>query len=116
MPTYEYQCKKCGSTFDIFQSIMSPPLRKSFCEKCGASQPVKRLISTGGAVLFKGSGFYQTDYRSDKYKKAASAESGAKSGESKESKSTGDAASKPAAAETPAIKPAAKESKPKTKP
>lgn len=75
MPTYEYECKDCGSVFDVFQSIKAPVLKKARCENCGAMRPVRRLISTGGAVLFKGSGFYQTDYRSEHYKKAAESES-----------------------------------------
>jgi putative FmdB family regulatory protein len=75
MPTYEYECKDCGSVFDVFQSIKAPALRKARCENCGAMRSVRRLISTGGAVLFKGSGFYQTDYRSEHYKKAAESES-----------------------------------------
>ncbi|MCZ6815355.1 MAG: zinc ribbon domain-containing protein [Planctomycetota bacterium] len=89
MPTYEYECKKCGSTFDIFQSIKASPLGKAACEKCGTVRPVRRLIGTGGGVIFKGSGFYQTDYRSESYKKAAKAEkessgsSDAKSGDAK---------------------------------
>lgn len=74
MPTYEYQCKTCGTTFDVFQSIKSSPRRKLRCEKCDTVRPVRRLIGTGGGVIFKGSGFYQTDYRSDSYKKAASAD------------------------------------------
>ncbi len=78
MPTYEYQCTECGSVFDMFQSIKAPPLRKAMCENCGTQRPVRRLIGTGGAVLFKGSGFYQTDYRSKGYAKAADAESGKK--------------------------------------
>lgn len=76
MPTYEYQCDECGSVFDIFQSITASPLRKADCETCGERTKVRRLIGTGGAVIFKGSGFYQTDYRSESYKKAAKAESG----------------------------------------
>ena len=78
MPTYEYECKTCGTVFDVFQSIKSSPLRRSRCEKCGEIQPVRRLISTGGAVLFKGSGFYQTDYRSESYKEKAKSDSPAK--------------------------------------
>lgn len=76
MPTYEYQCEECGSVFDVFQSIKAQPLRKADCETCGEKRKVRRLIGTGGAVIFKGSGFYQTDYRSESYKKAAKAESG----------------------------------------
>ena len=63
MPTYDYQCNKCGETFEIFQSIKASPLRRARCETCGKSQPVKRLIGTGGAILFKGAGFYETDYK-----------------------------------------------------
>lgn len=80
MPTYEYQCKTCGETMDVFQSIKAKPLSKVLCEKCQTVRPVKRLIGTGGAVLFKGGGFYQTDYRSEGYKAKAKAdtESGSK--------------------------------------
>lgn len=74
MPTYEYQCKKCEATFDVFQSIKSKPLTRTRCESCGKVQAVRRLIGTGGAVLFKGSGFYQTDYRSEGYKQKAKSE------------------------------------------
>ena len=67
MPTYEYICENCGYEFDRFQSIKAAPLRK--CPKC--SKPtLKRLISSGAGIIFKGSGFYQTDYRSEKYKTA----------------------------------------------
>lgn len=76
MPTYEYQCRTCGSTMDMFQSITAKPLSKVHCDNCAAVRPAKRLIGTGGAVLFKGGGFYQTDYRSESYKEKAKAESG----------------------------------------
>lgn len=72
MPTYEYQCRACDHRFDAFQSIKDAPLRK--CPACG-KRSLERLIGTGGAIIFKGSGFYQTDYRSETYKKAAAAES-----------------------------------------
>ena len=68
MPTYEYICENCGHEFEQLQSIMSNPLRK--CGKC-KKMSLKRLIGAGSAVIFKGSGFYQTDYRSENYKKAA---------------------------------------------
>jgi putative FmdB family regulatory protein len=68
MPTYDYQCDQCGHEFELFQSISEPVKRK--CPKCG-KQKLRRLFGTGAAVVFKGSGFYQTDYRSDSYKKAA---------------------------------------------
>ncbi len=67
MPTYEYQCRDCGEKFDEFQRITDPPLTK--CPVCGGA--IDRLISGGSGVLFKGSGFYLTDYRSESYKKAA---------------------------------------------
>ena len=71
MPTYDYLCDGCGHEFELFQSITSPVRRK--CPECSELK-LKRLIGTGGAVIFKGSGFYQTDYRSDSYKKAAEAD------------------------------------------
>ena len=66
MPTYEYQCQKCGLKFERFQNIKEEPIRK--CPEC--SSPVKKLISAGAGIIFKGSGFYLTDYRSENYKKA----------------------------------------------
>ena len=68
MPTYDYQCTACGYEFEHFQSISSPVKRK--CPECGLPK-LKRLIGPGAAVVFKGSGFYQTDYRSESYKKRA---------------------------------------------
>lgn len=64
MPTYEYECQKCQHKFEAFQSITAKPLGK--CPKCGAK--AKRLISAGAGIIFKGSGFYATDYRKDKRK------------------------------------------------
>ena len=71
MPTYDYKCNACGHRFELHQSMKDSPKRK--CPKCGKNA-LERLIGTGAAVLFKGSGFYQTDYRSDSYKKGADAE------------------------------------------
>ncbi len=71
MPTYEYQCTACGHAFEKFQSIKSAPIKK--CPNCGKSK-VKRLIGMGAGLLFKGSGFYITDYRGDSYNKAAKAD------------------------------------------
>ena len=80
MPTYDYVCDACGHKFELFQSMKDAVERK--CPKCRKLK-LRRLFGTGGAIMFKGSGFYQTDYRSDSYKKAASADSG---GESKSTK------------------------------
>lgn len=71
MPTYEYQCEECESRFEEFQPITAPPITK--CQKCKGK--VIRLIGRGGAVIFKGSGFYQTDYRSPEYKEKEKRES-----------------------------------------
>lgn len=71
MPTYDYKCKACGESMEIFQSIKESPKRK--CPKCGKNA-LERLIGTGGAIIFKGSGFYLTDYRSEAYKKSAEAD------------------------------------------
>ncbi|MDP7008491.1 MAG: zinc ribbon domain-containing protein [Phycisphaerales bacterium] len=72
MPTYDYKCDSCGHEFELFQQ-MSAPVKKK-CPEC-LKLTLKRLIGTGAAVVFKGSGFYETDYRSDSYKKAAKADS-----------------------------------------
>ena len=71
MPTYEYECEGCGHRFDEFQSFKDEPLKK--CPACG-KDTLRRLFGTGAAILFKGSGFYETDYRSESYKKAAKAD------------------------------------------
>jgi putative FmdB family regulatory protein len=68
MPTYDYECDACGHSFELFQSITEPVQKK--CPECGKPK-LRRLFGTGAAVVFKGSGFYQTDYRSESYKKAA---------------------------------------------
>jgi putative FmdB family regulatory protein len=73
MPTYEYVCKDCGHEFERFQSITARPIRK--CPDCGKAA-AKRLIGTGSGIIFKGSGFYETDYRSESYKKAQKSEKG----------------------------------------
>jgi putative FmdB family regulatory protein len=71
MPTYEYRCDACEHNFDEFQSFSEAPLKK--CPKCGKPK-LRRVFGPGAAVIFKGSGFYQTDYRSESYKTAAKAE------------------------------------------
>jgi putative FmdB family regulatory protein len=86
MPTYEYQCEKCGMIFEEYQSISAAPLTK--CKKAECGGTVKKLFSPGAGFLFKGSGFYITDYRSDSYKKQAKAESASSGSSVTESKSS----------------------------
>jgi len=81
MPTYEYSCENCGHRFERLQSITAGALRK--CPRCG-NMTLKRLIGTGAGLIFKGSGFYTTDYRSESYKQAAKKEMPEKSKEKKE--------------------------------
>jgi putative FmdB family regulatory protein len=75
MPTYEYSCAKCGQNFEAFQSMREEPFRECPKELCRLPKwgrgKVKRLVGTGAGVIFKGSGFYTTDYRSSSYKEAA---------------------------------------------
>lgn len=77
MPTYDYRCRACGHELEIFQSMSESPKRK--CPSCGALK-LQRRIGTGGGILFKGGGFYQTDYRSSSYKEAAKADRKASEG------------------------------------
>jgi putative FmdB family regulatory protein len=107
MPTYEYICEKCGHHFDHIQSISAKPLTVCPKERCAQKSwgkgKVKRAISAGGGLIFKGSGFYITDYRSEKYKEAAKKDSGpsttppASSGKPSTTAKSDTAASKPAA-------------------
>ena len=85
MPTYDYECDACGHAFELFQSITAGVKRK--CPEC-AKLKLRRLFGTGAAIVFKGSGFYETDYRSESYKAGAAKEKKAreKKSESKESK------------------------------
>ena len=71
MPTYDYTCENCGLEFEQFQGIKAKPLRK--CPKC-EKLTLKRLIGSGSGIIFKGAGFYQTDYRSESYKKSEKGE------------------------------------------
>ena len=90
MPTYDYECDACGHAFELFQGITAPVKRK--CPECGRLK-LRRLFGAGAPVMFKGSGFYETDYRSDAYKKAAASDK--KAAEAKpESKSKSEGASK----------------------
>ncbi|MCE2798883.1 MAG: zinc ribbon domain-containing protein [Planctomycetaceae bacterium] len=84
MPTYDYECDACGHRFELFQSISADPEKK--CPECKKLK-LRRLIGTGAAVVFKGSGFYQTDYRSDSYKKSAAADSSPSSSSSEKASS-----------------------------
>src|ERR1700736_6914034 len=94
MPTYEYSCQKCGQNFEAFQSMADRPFRECPKELCRLAKwghgKVKRLLGTGAGIIFKGSGFYTTDYRSKAYQDAAKKEAPAaaseKSGAGKESK------------------------------
>jgi putative FmdB family regulatory protein len=87
MPTYDYECDACGHTFEKFQSIKASPVRK--CPSCGKLK-VRRLLGTGAGIIFKGSGFYQTDYRSDSYRKAAEKDKPASEGGDKSERSSDD--------------------------
>lgn len=77
MPTYEYECRRCGHSFEAFQSMTDAPLRK--CPECGGR--VRRLIGAGAGIIFKGSGFHATDYRSPSYTKSAKADAPASKSE-----------------------------------
>ena len=109
MPTYEYICEKCDQRFDLFQSIKDQPISNCPQDKCGLKKwgkgKVRRAIGAGAGLIFKGSGFYITDYRSESYKQAARSEKGesggAKAGDSKAA-SSGEAKSTPAKSETKA--------------
>jgi putative FmdB family regulatory protein len=83
MPTYEYECQRCGHVFERFQSMKDEPLKR--CPECRGK--VKRLIGAGAGIIFKGSGFYETDYRSEEYRRKAKAEKNSSTGT--ESKSDG---------------------------
>jgi len=87
MPTYEYECEKCGLVFEEFQSMIAEPL--SVCRTADCKGTVHRLVSGGAGFLFKGSGFYITDYRSDSYKKAAKADTSGSGSSSTPSSGTG---------------------------
>src|SRR5947209_16831223 len=96
MPTYDYVCDACGHEFELFQSMLDPVKRK--CAQCKKAK-LRRLIGAGAAIMFKGSGFYKTHYRSESYKKQAEAEKPSSSSESKPADSK-PSESKPAATES----------------
>ena len=118
MPTYEYHCEKCGKNFDAFQSMRDQAFTECPQEHC--QQPewghgkVKRLLGTGAGLIFKGSGFYITDYRSNNYKEAAKKDAPAGSSEKTSSaKETGGSSGTSSSSSTAApAKPAEKKSKP----
>lgn len=91
MPTYDYECDNCGHKFELFQSITESAKKK--CPECKQSK-LRRLFGTGAAIVFKGSGFYQTDYRSDSYKKRAEADKPPSESKSSDSKSSSSGDSK----------------------
>src|SRR5215467_12236982 len=101
MPTYEYACAKCGQHFDAFQSMRDQPFGECPKELCRLPKwghgKVKRLLGTGAGIIFKGSGFYSTDYRSESYKEAAKKESPAAA----EKSSAGKESAKTATSKTP---------------
>jgi putative FmdB family regulatory protein len=108
MPTYEYDCGACGATLEFFQSMSEAPKKK--CPECGKSKLTRR-IGTGAGILFRGSGFYQTDYRSDSYKQRAEADQKGSGGSAAPDKGpgAGDAA-KPGAPPAKGADPAPKKS------
>jgi putative FmdB family regulatory protein len=100
MPTYDYACDACDHEFEVFESISAEPQKK--CPKCKKPK-LRRLFGAGAGLIFKGSGFYQTDYRSESYKKAASADKPAESSaSSSDNGSSSKTESKPAAESKPA--------------
>ena len=86
MPTYEYKCSNCNHTFEVFQSISAEPVKE--CPKCNG--PVKRLIGTGLSPIFKGSGFYQTDYKNNPHKDTSSKKKDDKKEETKKETKSSD--------------------------
>ncbi len=83
MPTYDYECDACNHAFEMFQSITASHIKK--CPECGKLK-VKRLIGAGSTIIFKGSGFYQTDYRSKEYKSQQKAEKASSTADTKDKK------------------------------
>jgi putative FmdB family regulatory protein len=113
MPTYDYQCKACKHRWEMFQSIKADPIKK--CPNCGKLQ-AERLIGAGAGILFKGSGFYQTDYRSAAYQKAAEADKKSAEAKSSDGKSSdGKSADKVSSDKTSSESSASKSEKSSTK-
>ena len=101
MPTYDYECEACGHSLEVFQGINDAVLKK--CPECGKKK-LKRLFGSGAAIVFKGSGFYQTDYRSEGYKKAAEAETKSQSSDKGDAKASDTKKTEPKKADGPAKK------------
>lgn len=93
MPTYEYRCEGCGYEFEQFQAITAKPLKT--CPNC-KRRALERLIGRGGGIIFKGSGFYETDYRSQAYKKAAAADTASSTSKSEGTTKASDKSATPA--------------------
>ena len=114
MPTYEYSCEKCGKNFDVFQSMRDAAFTECPKEHCQEAEwgqgKVKRLLGTGAGLIFKGSGFYITDYRSNSYKEGAKKDAPASS--SSGEKSSGDKSSSSTPASSPPAAPASAPKKP----
>ena len=112
MPTYEYKCFACDHVFEQFQSITAAPTKR--CPQCGKAK-VKRMLGTGAGLIFKGSGFYITDYRSESYKSAAKSDAGSGTGSTggETKPSTADAAPAKTDNSVKADKPVAKKVKEK---
>jgi putative FmdB family regulatory protein len=95
MPTYEYACQKCGQNFDAYQSMRDEPFKvcpRTLCRQARWGKGnVRRLLGTGAGLIFKGSGFYITDYRSDSYKEGAKKESPSQGEKSSSEKAVGKA-------------------------
>ncbi len=101
MPTYEYSCEKCKKDFEIFQSMKDDAFKtcpKEACRmKTWGKGKVKRQLGSGAGLIFKGSGFYITDYRSENYKSAAKSDSASKESSSSGSSPSGSSSGSPAA-------------------
>lgn len=108
MPTYDYECDACEHKFEHFQGINDPHLKK--CPECKKNK-LRRLIGSGAAIVFKGSGFYQTDYRSDSYKQKAAADKPSSDSSSSSSSESKSSESKKPEAKASESKPAAKKDK-----
>jgi len=109
MPTYDYQCEKCHKIFEVFQSMKDPVFStcpKELCQrKTWGKGKVKRLLGAGAGLIFKGSGFYITDYRSEGYKASAKNDNGGSGSTESKGGETKKAEAKPAAAEKPKTSP-----------